>query len=170
MALLPFVRAQDFELAGSWLARPDNHRWLDFGGGVREIGPVQLKVMAQRDLHELRLYSDDDGRPVGIVALANIDRHARTAAPWFVLGEKEAGRRGHTRRALLEMLDYGFGGLGLGSVTAWAAENNEPSIRLLRGAGFRFIGRQRRCHRFEHAIVDRLLFDLLAEEHEGRAR
>jgi RimJ/RimL family protein N-acetyltransferase len=167
MALLPFDRPRAFELAGAWLARPENHRWLDFGAGVQELGPVQLKIMSQRDLHELRLYTDDAGEPIGVVALANIDRRAKTASPWFVLGEKRLARHGYTRRAVAEMLTYGFDQLGLGAVTAWAAENNDGSIRLLRRLRFRFIGRQRRCHRFDGAIVDRLLFDLLAEEHEG---
>ena len=70
MHLLPFARAQDCELAAAWLSRPENHRWLDFGGGVQEVGPVQLKVMSQRDLHELRLYTDVLGQRLPDTAAA----------------------------------------------------------------------------------------------------
>ena len=37
--------------------------------------------------------------------------------------------------------------------------------KLLRRLGFRLVGRLRRSHRLDDQIVDRLWFDLLAEEH-----
>jgi RimJ/RimL family protein N-acetyltransferase len=49
-------------------------------------------------------------------------------------------------------------------IQTWVAEGN-PSLRLVERLGFRFVGRQRRCHYIDGRPHDRLLYDLLASEH-----
>jgi len=80
-------------------------RWLDFGGGVQLLSPVNLKIITQRDSHSLRVFtSDTDDTPIGLVALSNIARNFQTASLWYVLGDKGYRGQGYTTRAVSEML------------------------------------------------------------------
>jgi RimJ/RimL family protein N-acetyltransferase len=165
MRLLPLDRPELVELAAGWLGRYDNYKWLDFGNGVQQVTPLTLKIMIQRDLHVVRLYTADDGDlPIGLVGLTNVDRKFKTASHWAVLGNKRYG--GYTLRACSAMLTLGFTELGLEAVNAWTVETNTPAQRVLERLHFRYIGRQRQCHYIDGRPLDRLLFDLLATEHQ----
>jgi RimJ/RimL family protein N-acetyltransferase len=161
----------NLEAAAGWMGAKENYQWLDFGAGLQVLTAVALKVMSQRDLHLLRVFTSDEGdRPIGIVALSNIAEGFKTATLWYVLGEKGCGGRGFTSRAVSGILALGFRERGLQAVNAWVVDSNEPSRRVLVRNGFRLIGRQRQCHAIEGRLHDRLLFDLLAHEHEGIQR
>lgn len=54
-------------------------------------------------------------------------------------------RQGITRRAVAAALDHGFRAMALSRVEATVMVANEPSIRLLEGAGFVREGRLREC-------------------------
>ena len=155
------------ELVAEWLGQKENYQWLDFGCGLQRLPPASLKIMMQRDIHLLRLFTPDaHDTPIGLVALSNIARDFHTATLWYVLGDKNYAGQGYTRRAVSQILGVGFQDLGLQSVSAWAVELNQPSIRVLLRNGFRLVGRQRQCHRIDNNLFDRLLFDLLAYEYE----
>ena len=81
-----------------------------------------------------------------------------------MLGNKRYG--GYTLGACSAMLTWGFTELGLGAVNAWTVETNTPAQRCLEQLHFRYIGRQRQCHYIDGGPLDRLLFDLLATEHQ----
>lgn len=166
MKLLPLNNAELIELVAQWLGKEDNCRWLDFGHGVQQITAVTLKVMSQQDFHLLRAYTADaDDLPIGVVGLSNVDRKFKTASLWAVLGNKRYG--GWTTPACARVLTTGFTELGLEAVNAWTVETNIPAQRVLERLHFRYIGRQRRCHHIDGRSLDRLLFDLLAVEHQG---
>ena len=151
-----------------WLAEERNARWLDFGSGRRSVDTLGLKVMTQRNLHCLRVYTpDDEDRAVGIVGLSNVDTEFATAEMWFVLGEKAWGPADLTIRAAALMLEHGFRELGLASVFAWTVESNRRGRRVLERLHFTCVGRRRCCHRIDGKLHDRLFFDLLAEEFRG---
>lgn len=171
MHLRPIDGESDLELAASWLSRPEVHEWLHFGPGVQAPGIVALRVMAQRDAHRIRLFaSGPGGDALGLVALSDIDLEFRTATLWYALGEGRLAGRGLTSRAVGLLLEEAFCELGLASVGAWVVEGNAGSVRVLERNGFRPMGRRRLCHRVGGALRDRLLYDLLAHEHErGRA-
>jgi RimJ/RimL family protein N-acetyltransferase len=164
MKLLPLDSPERIELAAGWLNREENYKWLDFGNGVQSLTPVMLKVMTQRDLHVLRLYTPPGSDlPIGVVGLSNVDRRFRTAGSlWAVLGRKRYG--GYAGRAAWMILTLGFMEMGLESVAAWTVEINVAARTQLERLGFRFIGRQRRCHWIDGQPYDRLLYDLLADE------
>jgi RimJ/RimL family protein N-acetyltransferase len=154
------------ETAAGWLSDPQNSQWLDFGNGVQALTPLSLKLMTQRGLHIIRLYTaDDDETPIGVVGLANVDRRFRTASLWAVLGRKRYG--GRTRQGCAMMLTLGFREVGLRSVNAWTLETNVAARRCLEKLRFRYVGRLRRCHVVDGRAYDRLLYDLLADEHQG---
>jgi RimJ/RimL family protein N-acetyltransferase len=165
MKLLPLDRSDIFDLAAGWLTQKENYQWLDFGSGKQIVTPPLLKVMVQRGTHFLRAYtSDRDDVPIGIVGLNNVDRIFKTATFWGVSGEKSFRNRGYSTIASSKLLTLAFQDLGLHVINTWAVEHN-PSLRTIERLGFRFIGRQRRCHRIDNRLFDRLLFDLLASEH-----
>jgi RimJ/RimL family protein N-acetyltransferase len=157
----------DAELIGEWMSEEENYRWLDFGAGRQSLTAVNIRIMMQRDIHAIRVFTpDSDDVPIGVVALSDIDRNARTACLWYVLGDKTFAGRGYTARAASKMLREGFSDLGLQSVYAWTVDSNAVSIRILERNGFRVIGRRRECHYLSGQIRDRLLFDLLASEYK----
>jgi RimJ/RimL family protein N-acetyltransferase len=165
MKLLPLDRPELFELVASWLARKENHQWLDFGNGRQPFTPTLLKIMAQLETHFMRVYtSDRDDTPIGIVGLTQVDRAFKTAMFWGVCGEKSFRNRGYSTFAGSKLMTLAFRDLGLHTINTWAAEHN-PSVRTLERLGFRFVGRQRQCHYIDGRPYDRLLFDLLASEH-----
>lgn len=165
MKLLPLESPELIELAAGWLGRYDNYKWLDFGNGVQKLTPVMLKIMTQRDIHVFRAFTADDGEvPVGVVGLTNVDRHFKTASVWGVLGNKRYG--GWITRACSRLLTFGFSELGLQAVNAWSVESNVAGRRVLERLHFRYIGRLRQCHDIDGRRYDRLLFDLLATEHQ----
>ncbi|HYT05054.1 MAG TPA: GNAT family protein [Gemmatimonadales bacterium] len=165
MRLLPLDRPELIELAAGWLGKHDNYKWLDFGNGVQQVTPIVLKIMTQRDIHVFRVYTaDDEDLPIGVVGLTNVERNFKTASLWAVLGNKRYG--GYTLRACSAILTLGFTELGLQAINAWTVETNIPAQRVLEQLHFRYIGRQRRCHYIDGRPLDRLLFDLLATEHQ----
>src|SRR2546422_2543402 len=165
MKLLPLDRPELFELVAGWLARKENHQWLDFGNGRQIITPALLKIMAQRETHFLRAFtSDRDDIPIGILGLNSVDRTFKTAMFWGVSGEKSFRNRGYSNFASSRFLTLAFRDLGLHAVNTWAVDHN-PSLRTIERLGFRFIGRQRQCHYIDGRPHDRLMFDLLASEH-----
>jgi RimJ/RimL family protein N-acetyltransferase len=167
MRLIPIDSPERVGLVAGWLGEKENYQWLDFGGGVQTVTPALLKVMTQRDVHVLRIFTDDEGDvPIGVVGFSNVDRRFKTAMIWIALGEKRYGGRGYPARAASKMLTLGFSELGLHAVNAWAAEHNAASLRIIRRLKFQLIGRQRQCHYIDGHAYDRLLFDLLASEHK----
>jgi len=165
MKLVPLESPELVQLAAEWLAQEENYRWLDFGGGRQIVTPALLKIMAQRESHFMRVYTaDPDDNPVGIIGLNDVDRNFRTGTLWGVTGDKSFRSRGFATFAGSKFLTLAFEDLGLRVVNTWAVEHN-PSVRLIERLNFRFVGRQRQCHCMDGAVHDRLLFDLLAEEH-----
>jgi len=153
------------ELVSRWLGDKENYQWLDFGAGQQVIARTALALMRQRELHCFHLQRvEENGPPVGIVALSNISPNFRSAMLWYVLGEKRHGGKGIMGRGVARMLRHAFGSLGLHSVQAWCVAGNTPSLRILEKSGFQLIGRQRECHFIDGQLLDRLLYDLLARE------
>jgi len=165
MKLLPLDKPELIEVAVGWLAREENWKWLDFGDGTHALSAVSLKIMTQRDIHVLRVFTPDDSdTPIGLVALSDVRRQWKTAGSvWVALGPKRYA--GYACRAVSKLLTLGFGELGLEAVTAWTVVNNMASRRVIEQLNFRYVGRQRRRHWIDGRPYDRLLYDLLAPEH-----
>jgi RimJ/RimL family protein N-acetyltransferase len=167
MQLKPPSSREDLELLASWLGQKENYQWLDFGDGRQLVSPEWLKMAIQRGTYVIRLFTDDErDRPIGVVALSNINTNFKSAAFWVVLGDKTYAKRGYGTRATSRILTLGFTELGLESINTWVVEHNHRSASLCLANGFRPIGRQRHCHYIDGRAYDRLWFDILASEHE----
>ncbi len=156
------------EPTAEWLARAENYKWLDFGGGRQIIEPAALSFMMQRDTHDLRLYTDEAGVPIGLVALSDISHDFLTAILWYVVGEKSHSSRGLTSKAVQQMLEITLTDHKLHCVYAWALASNPPSIRILERNGFQRVGAVRQCHVVDGKRQDRIYFDLLSDEFLNR--
>ena len=166
MKLLPLETPALLELVAHWLGLKENHKWLDFGNGRQIVTPALLKIMMQRPTHFMRAYtSDRDDTPIGICCLNSVDLNFRSATLWGAQGDKSFRNRGLGTLAASKVLTLGFRDLGLHTINTWVVEGN-PSLRLIERLNFRFIGRQRQCHFMDGQACDRLLYDLLASEHE----
>ena len=166
MKLLPLDTPEIIDLAATWLTQKENYQWLGFENAGQQVTPALLKIMAQRDTHFLRAYtSDRDDTPIGIAGLNNVNRAFGSATLWGATGEKSFRSRGYATFAGSKLLTLAFRELGLRTVNTWVVEHN-PSQRLVERLRFRFIGRLRECHIIDGRPYDRLLFDLLASEHE----
>ena len=166
MKLLPLDSPELIEVAAGWLARKENYQWLDFGSGLQIVPPALLKIMVQRGTHFIRAYtSDQDDLPIGIVGLNGVDRAFKTATFWGVSGDKSFRNRGYSTIASSILMTLAFRDLGLYAVNTWAVDHN-PSLRTIERLGFRLVGRLRQCHHIDGRPYDRLLFDLLAPEHQ----
>jgi RimJ/RimL family protein N-acetyltransferase len=155
--------------AAAWLTDPANGQWLDVGDGSGRITPAWLKIMAAQLTHVIRVFTDDlADRPIGVVALDQVNVHRGSATVWAVLGDKTFARQGYASRAVAEMLTFGFQQLGLRSVNTWVVAHN-VSKSIPPRLHFREVGRLRECHRMDGRYYDRILFDLLASEHQAPA-
>jgi RimJ/RimL family protein N-acetyltransferase len=163
--LKPLDSPELIQTVAGWLAHKDNCQWLQFGDGRHVLTPQLLKIMTQKDTHLLRVYTFEDGTPLGVVGLEEVNRHFKTARLWVVAGDKKLRGRGHATQAVSTMLTLAFRDLGLHAVNTWIVEHN-PSVRVAENVGFKFIGRQRECHWMDGVAYDRLWFDLLASEHK----
>jgi RimJ/RimL family protein N-acetyltransferase len=167
MQLTPLEQPDAIEQAARWLSSRTNGQWLDVGhdGGV--ITPAWLKIMAHRRTQVIRVFTDDlMNQPIGVVALDQINAEAASATVWAVLGDKAFARRGYATRAVSALLTYGFRDLGLHSVNTWVVAHN-VSASIPPRLHFREVGRLRECHRIDETYYDRILFDLLASEHQA---
>jgi RimJ/RimL family protein N-acetyltransferase len=168
MQLKPLDSSELIRLAADWLSRKENYQWLDFGDGRQIVTAEWLKIAMQRGTYILRVFTSDvDDRPIGLVALSNINHDFKSATIWILAGDKSYAARGYATRAASEMLTFAFGALGLRTINTWIVDRN-PSIRMAQRLGFRLIGRQRQCHYIDGQPHDRLWFDLLASEHKER--
>lgn len=147
----------------TWLAARENSQWLDFGDGQRTVTPAWVKIVSRSNRHVLRVFTDEHGEAIGVVALGSIDHAFRTGTLWFVLGDKRYARSGYTTRAAAEMLRVGFEDLDLHAINTWTVEGN-PSMHIIAKLQFKPAGRQRQCHWIDGSPRDRLLWDLLASD------
>ncbi len=164
MTLEPLDTPERLRLAAEWLSQKENTQWLDFGDSRQKVTPEWLKLAVQRGAQAVRIFTSDDGAPIGVVGLGNINRDFRTATLWVILGDKSAGRRGYATRAVSRMVGIGFRELGLNAINTWVVEHN-PSLRVAERSGFRPFGRQRQCHYIDGRAYDRIWFDMLSSEH-----
>jgi len=102
-----------------------------------------------------------EGRLVGYVQLALVDRIERRAAVAIMLGDRATWGRGVGRTALRILADYAFAALDLERVYAEVYGFNYRSQRLMERVGFRREGILRQHELHNGVRQDVHVFDLL---------
>ena len=165
MQLKPVDSPELLQLVVGWLSQKENYQWLDFGDGRQQVSREWLKIAMQRGTHFLRVFTSDDGVPIGVTGLTSINPAFKTANVWVVLGERSYAGQNYATRGISALMTLGFRELGLHAIHTWIVDGN-PSVNVARKVHFKPIGRQRQCHYIDGRAYDRLWFDLLASEHE----
>jgi RimJ/RimL family protein N-acetyltransferase len=151
---------QHFEQVAKWLSKSETNCWLTGEWRNRETNPTMLAIAARNKKNRLYLVRFE-GKPCGLVGLAEIDPADRLAMVWYLLGEDQLARRGITSAALQQMAHIAFSKMGMASLYAWIMEDNIPSRRVLEKSGFRESGRLRNAACSSGRQVDRVYFDLV---------
>jgi RimJ/RimL family protein N-acetyltransferase len=163
MTTISELAPEHFELVAAWLSDPEINRWLTGEWRDKRATPGLVAMMARNKRNRVYLVHFQ-GKPCGLVALADIDRVDKTAMVWYLLGEATLARHGITSHAVRTLVSLSFQQLGLSSIYAWAMEDNEPSKAVLQRVGFREVGRIRQAASSRGRQLDRVYFDLVADE------
>jgi len=163
MTTISELAPEHFELVAAWLSDPEINRWLTGEWRDKRATPGLVAMMVRNKRNRVYLVHFQ-GKPCGLVALADIDKVDKTAMVWYFLGEATLARHGVTSVAVKSLASLSFQQLGLASIYAWAMEDNEPSKAVLQRVGFREVGRIRQAASSRGRQVDRVYFDLVADE------
>jgi ribosomal-protein-alanine N-acetyltransferase len=110
------------------------------------------------------LFKTDGGDLAGGVTLSNLRRGAaQTASLGYWIGLPFA-RQGLMTAAVRAVIPFGFDVLKLHRIEAACLPSNEPSLRLLRGAGFTEEGYARGFLKINGAWQDHVLFAILSSD------
>jgi len=110
------------------------------------------------------IFTQPTGELAGGLTISNVRRGvAQSGSLGYWIGARLA-RRGLMKAAVRCVVPYSFETLRLNRLEAACLPFNEPSIRLLRGAGFSQEGLARRYLKINGAWQDHLLFALLVDD------
>jgi RimJ/RimL family protein N-acetyltransferase len=154
---------------------PTYLRWMNDFKTVRTLGmpPVPMTLEQETAWFDgaatgesvyFTIYQRASNRPIGNVALHDVDRHHQTAELGILIGEADARGRGYGTEAVRLILDYAFTALGLRNVMLCVFEYNLAGQRAYHKAGFREFGRQREARWFAGRRWDVIFMDCVASE------
>ena len=121
------------------------------------------QLFEKRTLFQWALTRREDDRLIGTGTLAGLEPVHRRAEVGFALARSEWGS-GVMRRAVPELLRFGFDVLKLHRIEAEVDPRNTASIRLLEGNGFLREGYRREAYFHNNEIQDSVSYALLAKE------
>ncbi len=158
---------------------PLYQHWINDLGTMRTLGlpPHPMTSKREQDWYDRQSKAEDDVpftiyerktlRPIGNSGLHGVDHRNRTATFGIVIGESECRGKGYGTEATSLMLDYAFSALGLHNVMLTVLEFNPAGIRAYEKAGFKEIGRRRRCRMRGGKMWDEIYMDCLSSEFES---
>jgi RimJ/RimL family protein N-acetyltransferase len=157
------LQPASFELAARWLSKEPINRWLTAEWRNRTTDPKILAIAVRNRKNRIFLVRSGE-TACGLVGLADIDLSDKTAMAWYLLGEDKFSGQGVTSSAVLQMAQHGFEEMHLESIYAWIMADNAASRRVLEKSGFAQSGRIRRAANSNGTQVDRIYFDLIANQ------
>lgn len=150
---------------------PHLHRWYnDFTVNRGNSDTLEPSTFDQAlRWYESSLISEDaigfaihdraTGAPIGVTFLHHIDLRHGTAEYGITIGERSFHGRGYGTEVTQLILDYAFTTLGLHSVMLTVGAFNLAGIRAYEKAGFREIGRRRKCWLMGGRLWDRVYME-----------
>ena len=158
--LAPGIRRahpDDADLIAAWLTQPALTRYLSSNLRTANMTPALVRAALRRRDQIWTLFMDQNKKPLGLIALDQIDPVDSLANLWYLLGQPDRARQGFTSTALRQLLDANP--MRLATVTAWVGAPNEASRRCLVKAGFHQIGQITGAFVIDGVRHDRLLFE-----------
>ncbi|CAN5659345.1 GNAT family protein [soil metagenome] len=158
---------------------PIYQRWVNDFGTTRtlDLPPRPMTMEKELDWYDRQSKTEDDVpftiyeretlRPIGNTGLHGVDHRNRSATFGILIGEPECRGKGYGTEATRLMLDYAFTALGLHNVMLTVFEFNPAGIRAYEKAGFKAIGRRRKCRMMGGKLWDEVHMDCLSSEFES---
>jgi RimJ/RimL family protein N-acetyltransferase len=110
---------EHFEIVARWLSNPGINRWLTTEWRNREVTSNLITIAVRNQRNRLFLVRHE-GRPCGLVGLADLELTDSTGMVWYFLGEPELSGRGIISKAVRQLV-------GLLSST-WASDPYTPGL------------------------------------------
>jgi len=164
------LRRDLLSLYQRWINDLDTTRTLD-------LPPRPMTMEKELDWYDRQSKTEDDVpftiyeretlRPIGNTGLHGVDHRNRSATFGILIGEPECRGKGYGTEATRLMLDYAFTALGLHNVMLTVFEFNPAGIRAYEKAGFKAIGRRRKCRMMGGKLWDEVHMDCLSSEFES---
>ncbi len=104
---------------------------------------------------------------IGYIGFWKIDKKHFRAEIGFGM-DKQHQQKGYTTEAILKVLEYGFGELGIHSVKADVDPGNEGSIQLLKKVGFQKEAHFRENYYFDGKFIDSAFYCMILGDWEKR--
>jgi RimJ/RimL family protein N-acetyltransferase len=108
--------------------------------------------------------ANDGGRPVGNIALQDLDMRNRSAELGLFIGDANNRGKGYGAEATTLLVNFAFKVLGLRNVMLRVFEYNEGAIRVYEKVGFREFGRRTQCQFMDGRFWDVVLMERVAPE------
>jgi len=104
------------------------------------------------------------GKPIGNIALMEIDYVHRCATLGIMIGEKECWDRGYGSDAIDALLGFAFDTLAMHRVELRTLELNKRALGCYRKCGFKVEGRRRKHWYYKGRYFDDVLMGILSDE------
>jgi len=132
-------RESDAEALFALRESPQFMRYYDYAvGETLEECRKSIPVMNKHG-EMLAIALREDDIPIGIIGLTDVNRGKHYKEIEYALADAHH-RRGIMTEAVLRLLEYGFGELGVSVVAAAIPAENTPSRRLVEKCGFTYEG------------------------------
>ena len=151
-------------------------RWINDPGVADYLGTVgfPFNLKEERQWVERSMASGDSGahftiltkkgKPIGNMALMEIDYTHRNAQLGIMVGEKAYWNRGYGTDAIDTLLEFAFSTLGLHKVELRLNVGNKRALACYKRCGFKLEGRKREQTFHNGKYCDELIMSVLRSE------
>ena len=169
--LLTALDPGNAETTRGWMNDPEVTRWL-LSGHVPITAASESAFYARMESsatdHVFEIHVAEDGRFIGLCGLHDLDPVHRHAEIGITVGDLSAQNHGYGRDAIVTMLRFGFGTLGLHRIEVRFIEGNDRAAHLYPSMGFQPVGILREHIFLRGAYRDEHVLDMLESEFAGR--
>ncbi|MBN2002990.1 MAG: GNAT family N-acetyltransferase [Anaerolineae bacterium] len=164
------LEPEDLPLLRKWINDPQIRRLI---GEVAPSGSVAVqsyfeRIQQDRDRIWFVIALRETGRVIGECGLLRMFYPWRNTDLSIILGEKDTWGKGYGTEAILLLLDYAFGYLGMHRVSIGVVAFNERALRFYEKVGFRREGIQRDGYYYNHTFSDFVMMSILEDEFRER--
>ena len=161
------VEESDLPLLVRWMNDPEVRHWLhhsDRPDATVESVRGRFGLTEERFPNLVWLIETLEGRPVGHLALLQVDPHHKRAELAISIGEKDCWSRGYGTDAIRAVLHHGFEDLRLRRIDLHTDADNARGIRCYEKCGFVREGVMRERRLRYGKPLDMVLMAVLREE------
>lgn len=131
---------------------------------IKQFVESPQDLLANQQLRYMICLSDDH-RQIGTLDLFEFDaRNERSGLGILIAAEADRGK-GYAKEALQALIQYAFQALPLRQLFCNVLTDNEPSMRLFQGCGFKISGTKKQWIREGVTWKDEHLLQLMREDH-----